>query len=43
MTLLVTIMKIVVRNERKIEVMGEIFMMNLNKGMPMTGMDRIEM
>jgi len=43
MTLFFNIIKIVVRNERKIEVIGEMFMMNLNKGMPMTGMDRIEM
>jgi hypothetical protein len=43
MTLLVTIIKIVVSNERKIEVAGEMFMMNLNKGMPMKGIDRIEM
>jgi hypothetical protein len=43
MTLFFNIMKIVVRNERKIEVKGEMFMMNWNKGMPMTRMDLIEM
>ena len=43
MTLFFNIMKIVVRNERKIEVKGEMFMMNGNKGIPMTRMDMIEM